>query len=95
MPGNLLFSVYVDRDASFLIFHWREKCTREDPCAGGNVMTPMRYPILNVTAFAWVLSDTFSLQWDIDRSHRTWGNIISELNLQAVHCRYDIIFALK
>ena len=28
-------------------------------------MAPMRYPISNVAAYAWVLSDTFSLQWDI------------------------------
>ena len=27
-------------------------------------MRPMRYPIFNVIAYAWVLSGTFSLQWD-------------------------------
>ena len=37
------------------------KCVREDASVGGNVMNPMRYPIL-IIAYAWVLSDTFSLQ---------------------------------
>ena len=35
------------------------------PSVGANVMNPMRYPIFNITAYIWVLSDTFSLQWDI------------------------------
>ena len=38
------------------------KCVREDPSVGGSVMQPMSYPDLNVTAYAWVLSGTFSLQ---------------------------------
>ena len=41
------------------------KSTREDPSLGGNVMKPMADPILNVTAYAWVLSGTFSLKEDI------------------------------
>ena len=41
------------------------KCTREDPSVGGNVMKPMPDPIFNFTAYAWVLSSTFSLQEDI------------------------------
>ena len=28
-------------------------------------MNPMRYPIFNITAYVWVLPDTFSLQWDM------------------------------
>ena len=36
------------------------KCVR-----GGNVLKPMPFTILNVTAHACVLSDTFSLQEDI------------------------------
>ena len=41
------------------------KCVQEDPSVGDNIMNPMRYPIFNITACVWVLSDTFSLQWDI------------------------------
>ena len=32
----------------------------------------MRYPIFNVIAYAWVLSDTFSLQWDILNQRWEW-----------------------
>ena len=28
-------------------------------------MITMRYPILNITIYAWVLFNTFSLQWDM------------------------------
>ena len=41
------------------------KCVREDPGVGGNGMKPMRYSIFNVTAYALVLSGTFSPQWDM------------------------------
>ena len=40
------------------------KCVRQDLSVGGIGMNPMRYPIFNITAYAWVLSDTFYLQWD-------------------------------
>ena len=42
------------------------KRVREDLSVGGNVMKPFSFPIFNDTAYAWVLSDTFSLQWDIN-----------------------------
>ena len=29
-------------------------------------MNPLHYPIFHITAFARVLSNTFSLQWDIE-----------------------------
>ena len=38
---------------------------REDPSVGGNFIKPMSYPIFTVTAYARVLSDTFSLQEDM------------------------------
>ena len=41
------------------------KLVREDPNVGGNVKNRIAHRIHNVTAYAWVLSDTFSLQWDI------------------------------
>ena len=37
------------------------KCVREDPTVGGNVMKPIPYPDFNVTAYAWVILDTFFL----------------------------------
>ena len=41
------------------------KCTREDPSVGGNVMMPMPDPLFSVTAYAWVLTGTFSHQEDM------------------------------
>ena len=41
------------------------KCVREDPSVGGNVKNKIAHRINNVNADAGVLSDTFSLQWDI------------------------------
>ena len=41
------------------------KCVREDPSGGNNVKNRIAYRIYTVTAYAWVLSDTFSNQLDI------------------------------
>ena len=41
------------------------KCVREDASAGGSVIKPMSPTIFKVTAYASVLSDTFSLLEDI------------------------------
>ena len=41
------------------------KCIREDASVGGSVIHPMIYAIFNVTAYACVLSDTFSLLEDM------------------------------
>ena len=38
---------------------------REDPSLGGNDEKWIAHRIHKVTAYAWVLSDTFSLQWDM------------------------------
>ena len=42
------------------------KTVRQDPSVGGDVMNPIRSPIFIITAYAWVFSDTFFLQWDMD-----------------------------
>ena len=41
------------------------KSVRKEPSVGGNVMNHIRYPIFNITSYAWILSNTFSFQWDI------------------------------
>ena len=48
--------------------HWKlleRKCIREDTSVDGIVIKLVSITILNVTAYACVLSDTFSLQEDI------------------------------
>ena len=41
------------------------KCIREDPIVGGYVANSIAHRFHNVTAYTWVLSGTFSLQWDM------------------------------
>ena len=41
------------------------KCTREDQSVGTNVENRVSHRLQNVTAYVWVHSGTFSLQWDI------------------------------
>ena len=41
------------------------KCVREDQSVGIIFMIPVSYPIFYITAYAWALSHTFSLQWDM------------------------------
>ena len=41
------------------------KCVREDPNKRDNVKNRIAHRPHNVTTYAWVLSDTFSFQWDI------------------------------
>ena len=48
------------------------KCVREDPSEGGNVKNRIAHRIHNITAYARVLSDIFSLQWDIKKFLLLW-----------------------
>ena len=41
------------------------KRVRKDSSVGGKVLNPMRCPILNITVYASVLSDTLSLELDM------------------------------
>ena len=50
------------------------KCVREDPSVGGNVKNRIAHRIHNVTAYVWVVSDTFSLQWDIQDNFSNKNN---------------------
>ena len=62
--------IHIEKVAKYYILYdtshdipFVRKCVREDQSVGGNIMNPIRYPIINITAYAWVLSDTISLQW--------------------------------
>ena len=56
-----------------VIYHIRleRKFVREYPSVGGYVKNSIAHRIYNATAHAQVLSDTFSLQWDISVSFRS------------------------
>ena len=45
------------------------KIGREDPRVGGNVNKRIAHTIHNLTAYAWVLSASFSLQEDMKRNN--------------------------
>ena len=53
--------------AIYLHILLERKCVQEDASGGGNIKKSMSHKFYNVTAYACVLSDTFSLQEDIKR----------------------------
>ena len=44
---------------------WERKCVREDPTVSGIVIKPVAYTIFNISTYARVLSDKFSLLKDM------------------------------